>query len=513
MIKLRSFVLSPRLNENDACFFLASRFANAPSACTDGVCSNIVKRSAGDIIRTSDDGARIACITAVEIVESFLHGHTPPSLGPVSPLVEGERILREHVLPALELLSFGASVPLESLLTSLALFDAWALGEAARDWRRWRVFTASTLRANLGGAVSYFLTLLMIKWPHVSMRAIETNRAIGAVIRFYFDFAALTGSHTFSEEYLSSLSNSIKDFPVMYRPKHRLDAQSAFRPIAEVPSESGAVLELSDDIELLSQPFSGSADAPLSRIVSVISQWHPSSAQALLAEQIRTSLCPDLSFAFAAPSADPIDPWRQIKMGVTLIDFCSGYVPQSHLSMARRGLATKLHPGQDGMTVKVAGLIAALSASHQPWALGLSRDMSSQHCSAVSRAVLHLVLIDVAVVVPAVDSRFNRIHFKDNRLVSGRVVGRAIGLVLMHGAELEEWRFDPQLARLLHARQRHLLSDLAQITRAIGADDSDSMAQFLEVLVGVDDVLNPGGHDMFTAAEWMSRFGPPEIYY
>jgi hypothetical protein len=40
-----------------------------------------------------------------------------------------------------------------------------------------------------------------------------------------------------------------------------------------------------------------------------------------------------------------------------------------------------------------------------------------------------------------------------------------------------------------------------------------SARQFMELAAGIDDVLHPGGHQMFTDSAWQARFAPSDISF
>lgn len=501
------FGSSPQLTGDQACFLLGYRFAHAASACVEGLCSNILETRTGHIVPSPGTGYPIACASAVGTANDFLRDHSSTCCR----RDHAAQLARSEVIPSLKLLVFGASVPSIALLAGLEKLDEWALREAARDWRQWRSVTVPAFfESPVGESLIEVVQIILARWQRASMLPNGANTSMVAVVQFVFDFTAITGRRIVPDVVAESLSDSIAAQPHMYGPDHRLGVRVSFTVPVSVPVDTEALIEISRDIEYLSTVSAGPTMHALNRLAILVSQWTLSSSQALLAEQIRSSLCSSLVTPFRLAATERVGSMRLIKTCVTLIDFCSGFAPLAALESARDVVASILHPADGGLSVASDNALAALSNDAQPWPLGLSRRLSVSQQRVAAAEILRTVLRAVAIFVRAEDLMFHRIVFLSTSFAAARALGRAIGLALLYGAGLAHWRLQPAVVQLLHARQRPLLADsMACITTAIG---TEHVAQFLQMAFGVDDVLSPGGHEIFTTTEWSRRFGLTDIH-
>jgi hypothetical protein len=418
--------------------------------------------------------------------------------------------IRDKLLPRLQLLGFGGQVGWVELSTQFRRLDEWIVNEAARDWGHWRDVTLPALMGfNIVKSLISVVKRIVFQWQHVSMLDLERNHAIVEVVQFYFRFASVTHMDVFDEALLVFLSDSVDRNP----PRAR-DQNGWFK----VPTDSAALLRVSDDIESLNRPhLGGSSLEDVTRIALLISQWTASSSQALLEGQLISSLCPNLTTLFNTLSVEGSSKAHLIRMGVTYIDFCRSSVPFADLAMSRAELASVLHPHSQGLDLPLELPWVHVSGRNVPWPVGLGERFPAEELRDTAAATLRLTFRNVGWLNSIENSRFKRIMFFRNTGMEARTLGRAVGVAMLHGADLRDWALEPDLARLLHARRRNLAVSTNDVARVVGehapSRQTDILEDFFEMTAGIDDVLSPGGHEMFTSAEWMDRFGPPETYF
>lgn len=104
MHKLWTFLFRSRsdISENEACFFLGSRFGLSPSQCVNGFCSGIVDFPDSEVRRNQSEGAPIPCTAAVQTTQAYISRDftdaTPDSQAVITAFV------KQSVIPALEVL-------------------------------------------------------------------------------------------------------------------------------------------------------------------------------------------------------------------------------------------------------------------------------------------------------------------------------------------------------------------------------------------------------------------------
>ena len=511
MMKLLKLFLGSRSDtkERDACIFVGFRFIRASSTCVDGVCVNLVQRPDKKIRRNTEFGSPVSCSSALELTQAFLRNHATE---PINSASKGDMLLfiRDKLLPRLQLLGFGGQVGWVELSTQFRRLDEWIVNEAARDWAHWRDVTLPALMGfNIVKSLVVIVKRIVFQWQHVSMLDLERNHAIVEVVQFYFRFASLTRMDVFDEPFLGFLSDSIDRNP----PRAR-DGNGWF----QVPTDTASLLRVSDDIESLNRPhWGGTSLEDLTRMALLISQWTASSSQALLEGQLISSLCSNLSTLFNTLSRDDSSMAHHIRVGVTFIDFCRPFLPFVDLALGRAALGSILHPDSRGLDFPLEFPWVQVSGRPVPWPVGLAERFPSEQLRAAAVRTLHRTLRNVGWLHSIENSRFKRLVFFRNTGMEARTLGRAMGVAMLHGADLRDWALEPEMARLLHARQRGQAGSTSDVARVVGehapSRQTDILEDFFEMTAGIDDVLSPGGHEMFTSAEWMERFGPPETYF
>ena len=484
------------VSNHEGCIFIGSRFALSPSHCgVDGFCLNIVRDADTQVRRSMVPGNRIACEEAAAVTRAILRADT--STHSRTSLAETTRIVQQHVIPELQVLNFGGGVAGNSIWWTLVLVDDWALREAGRDWPQWRrVIAPSFMASPTGVALMKLIKVAAVEWKFRSSIPAARNQAVVQLFRFYFRFVSLMGVQAFTDSFLMYLSDMVEESSQMDVFTSSLALLNASVEIESLVDADGSVSVCSTDT--------------MRRVEQILSQPGPSSSRALLEVQIRTSLCPALSSLFLAVERSKTE--RLIRFGVTLIDFCSSHVSFARLSSSRETLASILFRGHDGLSVPLRSSLLSISSYHQAWSLGVTRRLAPAPRALAATGILESTLDAIAALVPVADSAFQRISFRDDSLNSSRALGRAIGIALLHGGDLVHWRLEPRIARLLHKKTRARASTLGGIALVAQSGHEYTTEQFMHMTAGLDDVLNPGGHEMFTLSNWMIRFGPRPIY-
>ena len=479
------------VTNHEGCIFIGSRFALSPSHCgVDGFCLNIVRDSDTQVRRNKVPGERIACEEAAAVTHEILRAD--PSTRARTSQADTTRIVQEHVIPELEVFNFGGVAAGNNIWWALVLVDHWALNEAARDWRQWRNVVAPSFMASpTGVALMKLIKVAAVEWKFRSLIPAARNQAVVQLIRFYFRFVSLMGVHAFTDPFVMYLSDMVEESSQM-----------------DVFTSSSALLSISVEIDSLVDAeghVSVCSPDTMRRIDQILAQPGPSSSRALLEIQIRTSLCPALSSLFHAVVRSETE--RLIRFGVTLIDFCSSHISFASLSASRETLASILFRGREGLSIPLSSPLLSISSYHQSWSLGVTRRLAPAPRALAAAGILASTLSAIATLVPVPGSAFQRIFFRDDSLNSPRALGRAIGIALIHGADLVHWRLEPRIARLLHKQTRARVSSKAGIALVAQSGHEYTTEQFIQMTAGIDDVLNPGGHEMFTHDTWMRRFG------
>lgn len=492
------------MTEDEACVFLGFGFARIPSRCEYGSCSNIGLNADGQVHRNISAGIQISCAAAPAIARERLlpRGKNVRVDTSVEAMKE---IVGDRLMASLELLAFGGAVSWERL-SDLRRIDEWAWDQAVANWAYWRDVTFPAFRGSAFGT-SFIKTTeaIVSQWEHVSMLSTARNHAIVEVIRFYFSLTSVARVGMLHDSTWMFLSDALREWPPVYR------QHSAWREIA---SNSPDLVRVSEDIDRVSSPHEGeSILEPMTRIALLMSQWTPSSSQALLEMQAIMSMCPRLTLLFTEADGQNVRSAQVIRVGVTLIDFCRRVVPFADLETSRAVLASVRHPGYDGVQVPASGSLTEAWWVHAPWAIGLGHRLSPLDRKAVATRILGATLMSAAWLLPIDDVPFQCIQFWDDTGSFAMALGRAIGIALLSGADLMSWRLEPSVARIMHKPGRLGISRLSEISMAARSSNPRIMAKFLEMVAGMDEVLDPGGHEMFTTSEWMRRFGPPETYY
>lgn len=512
MLKLLRVLFGWRyiMTVREACAFVGLRFANGPSSCTHGSCENLFQGPDRKLGRKAELGDPVSCSSAVEISQAFFRTRAEESKGPDS-IDDLQLFIRDILLPQLKLLEFGGNVGSIDLWTNLNRVDEWVVNEAARDWPRWRDVTFPVFLASPNGqSLVRVVKEIVTQWKLVSLLDLERNHAIVEVARFYFRFASLTGIDDLEEPFLVFLSESIDQNPPRTRGEEGW---------LNVPTDSVSLLKVSDEIEELSSPSEEGSVLlmEMTRVALLISQWAPSSSQALLENQIITSLCPNLVDLFTEVNADIIEKAHLIRLGVTFVDFCKRSLPVEDLTPGRYALASVVHPHTFGLENRMDLSWIRETELQMPWVRELDQRLSAIERKGMTAAMLRATLNTVGQLRQVRTSRFNRIVFAGKTDTEARTLGRGMGLALLHGAHIRAWTLDPKLARLLHPHGRKQMSSLDDIARALGANRSRKrmkiLKDFFAMTAGIDDVMHPGGYELFTLAKWMERFGPHGTYF
>jgi hypothetical protein len=139
----------------------------------------------------------VHCEAAVGYMQQFLN-EQPRSLDE-SARESADQVIEfigNSLLVPLEMLALGTNTSLNGFVEAAGVFDTWTLRKAANDWTHWSTIVVPRVRASEQWRskrnVYSNLVRLMItsSWLHVDQR-----NALNAAIHFFFDFAAIMGSH------------------------------------------------------------------------------------------------------------------------------------------------------------------------------------------------------------------------------------------------------------------------------------------------------------------------------
>lgn len=288
---------------NEACHFTGSRFARTNSTCDMGVCSNMGRLESGAFVPLTKGMPALACSVAQVQVAAFLAQQARPVRRSKRRRKDREDWnsvideLERNVFPLLDELAFGILVPYNTVQAALLAFDRLVLVMAAEDTVTW---TDSTAREVLNSPVLSRMTeayrRIIRSGIQRPLTAVDLHRSLIAAIHFYFDFAALLGSHFVSRELLIPSGFVMGVSSLEYR------ATTQWELVADhsnegVPGNTAAVLQVSRVLDLVGQSREALSRSDLVLLYRFMAGWErspPSTSRTLLAEQIVSSICPRL---------------------------------------------------------------------------------------------------------------------------------------------------------------------------------------------------------------------------
>lgn len=361
-----------QITDDESCQFVALRYLYVESRCVASVCTNMV--FLGDRFqRASMRGSPVGCQTARLAMDEFYnefenveHNAKRQRLSAVDAIVD---VLDVYVMDNLrQLHNWRGSESDPGILESLRIAELAIAHIAFASGDEW---TSSTVPA-VKETIQYkrFTDLIdRLAWTLVRRSLLAIDTASVAMMHFVFDVSSLLGGH--SLEAFSDASASAVQRPLAYRPARRWD---------RVRGPSPNVLMASATVERIRARSVSGADMVLFN--SLLANWDTSSAsteQALISEQIRGDLCPDLVNVLRSIAPSRALQVIIVRMGVTLIDMCRGH---ARTSVLRDTVSFWAEP----FTQRLASSPLTLSSPPPPLSNRASRPvcrgMRSRRCSA-----------------------------------------------------------------------------------------------------------------------------------
>jgi hypothetical protein len=315
---------------------------------------------------------------------------------------------------------------------------------------------------------------------------------------FYFDFVALFGQHLVADELVAHIG----DVVLHTKPGYRFwDPTERYSAGAGVPISPDKIVTLSRSIERFQR--NSIRDEDLIRIELMFRGWTDgtfSASRAIIEDQMSFALCPNLVGIFTSLRWNP-GREDQLRVGITLIDFCHQRIPRLELAEARYALAVIMYGTDEGVISPPPEFdVRFLEDESVPWGLGLGLYFGDSF--GILRLPTVILLEDfIAHEYPyGVGSE----EFSLERLgASAQAFGRLVGLCIVHDSDVSYLRLPLGVVKMLHPRFRMLVKTKADFIAQLGSTSLDAFAEFSG---GVYDALNPGGFYMFSPDKWLSLF-------
>lgn len=499
LIVLLAGVADSSITGNQACHYLGSRFAHTVSSCSQSFCVDMGRRASGMFAPFGAEFPTVSCDAAVGYMLQILADVTPAVHG--SGRDSAEEMLEfidKSLLAELELLALGGDTSRGSFVESAGVFDAWTLQKAATDWESWSDIVVPRILASgqwlaMRNVYSALAGLLITSsWLYV-----EQRRALNAAIRFHFDFVALMGHHLLPHSLVKFMRGAVAHAHLEHRQSDSRDYRS--RQQYGVPSCPHKVVELSRYID----DFARGVDVDTERLRRLMKGWSTrpnSAAQALIGDQIRSSLCRILPRVISQFQTHK-HRLEHVTLGVTLIDICRPLLPKALLRIARNELASLYHSTRRGV-VRDGRDVRFLYNDSLHWGMGLESEQASPAELSVSVAS---VLEDFLAhqTLPSSASGTRELVLGTDDLELARAFGRAVGLSILHAVELPPLGISASVARLLHPRDRINIRSMRSMHNRL---DGLPINIFTAVSAGINESLGPGGVYMFSEDEWVRLF-------
>lgn len=89
----------------------------------------------------------------------------------------------------------------------------------------------------------------------------------------------------------------------------------------------------------------------------------------------------------------------------------------------------------------------------------------------------------------------------------GVAFGRALGLALLHDADVSYAKLPLMAAKTLFHSERLLCTTIAEALEQIEKAMPQLFEASLGIIGGLEETLGPGGPQLFSLTDWMNRFG------
>ena len=498
---------------NEACHFVGSRFARSNSTCDMGVCSNLVKHPSGAYVRVDSAQPLVRCTDAQVDAATFLREQAVParrSKRRKKELEDSEGVITAfelNVVPVLAELAFGINVYEEIVDRALSSFDRLVMSRAAENIEIWKESTARiVVEAVRTPRMTQIYTHIIGGCIQRSLAYPALRRSLKAAVQFYFDFAAVLGSHFLTPELLQVTPVAMGRTDRGYRPHTRWEVPAA-PDTNGVPRTSEGVIRVSEVLDLLAEPRAELSASGLATLYNFMAGWSlspQSASKGLFRDQIRASICHRLPALVSELASRRVFSEALVRVIVGLIDECRPVLPM----VLRRNVRDLLAQwGQRALnTVPLPAEVSIeWLLEYRPqvaWYMGLSCPDSQIRAQTILRDFLaaKVILVDEA-------GQRQSLTFLDNQPATLRGFGRALGLAILHGVDLQFLQLTQAFAKLLNPRFRQEAKDLATIAFDIAPMTPNGM---MSVSSGLEEVLGRGGHEMFSLREWLAIFGLTE---
>lgn len=337
-------------SDDQACHFVASQYAHSASRCESGICTELLSIQRAFITQDARLGTSvITCAEASGLMLEFLSEYAPDDMAQKRPrpqVSDGERFahaLEHQVIPALRVVVSGVQADSFELSQTLSRYIG--------DLRRAAASNPAAFSAEILQPLNTSESLVMFEHAvqELVYMALTTSwldseqlDELVAGLYFYFDFSALLGRQLMS-------SNRVGDARLIIHtraPGYRGHYTREFRYpgwYLGVPAAPGKLIDLSQAIErFASRPDPADTEA----VQHLFAGWDTSvanTAESLVLQQIVATVCPQIERIIPQVSGLPLDRGGLVKLGVTLVDFCSDEVAADRSQAAQEAVVALLH--------------------------------------------------------------------------------------------------------------------------------------------------------------------------
>lgn len=509
------------ISEDDACRFAGLRFARIPSSRVAGKCTNVVRWMSGMYAPRTVGGREVACTEALESVtelfESLGSGLRRSKRLRPDPAVTAADIvtlLAAYAIPGIELLAFGGDPWMEEWTVALGNSDRIILQTAARDWEFWKSGIVPLVQQSEEvETIQIFTSTVIHQAAENSFLRAGQVKGLQAAMALILDLGAFLGESFLTPDIAIEMHVLTQHVPHPYRDLHRLPVEFVPEHTLGVPRDTPNLLRASVALDNLAGAFGHYSTDAMDIAFILLAGWDPSgtsTAEIMLRDQISTSVCPHLEELFSWLWQDGVLNDSDLKVCITLIDFCSASVPVSELANSVELLSASLANDLAGANVtRITDAFTFLSDNGIEWCSGLSALEEGDQRTMLASRLLEAVVRDHASLGPGRISQWKPIS--DLNQETARVMGRALGLAVRYGADLSWLQLAPNFINMLHPRFRSACRSTREMLHQLGATEESHLLSFLNLALGMQDTIGVGGFEMFPIPAWLARFEPISI--
>ena len=512
LISLSHVVSASHWSDDEACLFVGARFARTSSSCEHGLCTGFAETMEGKFSTIAANGAPVICAKAAQTVQIFLSETTEPVRSAKrmrrdsGDAPELTRMLNDGVIPWFRRLGFGAEVALPAFDQALAAFELRARFLAAENPAQWHEATVPAVLSSAELVALGSLTIDIVQGQvNRSLMSASLRLSQRSALHFYFDIAALLGRHFLKLPVLPLATMLLRYSVPRFRAVDRRE-ESRTLDWQGVPRDAPTTLFVARAVDQLGAFQVASTLEDIAAIIKLLIGWQlnpPTAAKALLGELMETSVCTNLSVVAGKLTSLPQFSHSIHTLAVSLLDFCRPHTPMAARRVYRDFVSQRFALGEPSYPdpAKVAA-VDFLRNEATVWYAGFDASVSEMERRSISQRILR------EFTVARVTWAWSGVHlvprFADQSGIDHLAFGRALGLAILHGANLELLRIHRAVVELLHPRFRVTASDLHVVESQIAPATTDDV---LNISSGLDDILGHGGFEMFTDKEWLRLFG------